>query len=389
MKPINFKIFACGATYVSSSNLQAIFTTKIKLNFKNRASYAIIISYIGLCHSCKILHEPSLRIADCFGCSKVLKNAESVVTKNMSNKILIEAWSYGTTFRKTCLEFVEKSNNFDTNQLLNDIGKLSLDDLNELIKCVKSFGAEDLVKLQLKWIIDQTDFHDYGKMISKLDFTKINEKDRFNFYFRIINKLDRVMSKTELNECRDHIFKSVDFSAHSFKLTRIKEQRFHFEYDYAEEELRTISLNDHDYPERHTLKGHKDSRIYSQKIPSTVETASLKFKITYDGGLGIGIANIDKPETIWKGFLWDPNEAEVYIDGNYEFDEDDHKYGEQYDKMTNEVIEIRFHQAKKELEFFINNKSQGIPKPFTNLPDAEYEFTVYNDSGSDVMVEVL
>ena len=97
------------------------------------------------------------QIAQCFGCIEISKEVKDFVNSNMTNEILIDAWTHGEIFQKECLEFIENSSDFDPNYLFKEVKKLVLDDFVNLMNLIRGFESCDLVKLYLKWISGQND----------------------------------------------------------------------------------------------------------------------------------------------------------------------------------------------------------------------------------------
>jgi len=128
-------------------------------------------------------------------CGKLENHAQEYVAKNVENDNLVDTWYRDDSFQEACIDFV-KSEEFDSENLLENVGKLPLEKFTEfLTKASEPLTSSVLIGLKRNWLKANPNKDNYENMIFKVDFSGISDQDKFDFYEELMDDMDGELVK--------------------------------------------------------------------------------------------------------------------------------------------------------------------------------------------------
>jgi len=128
-------------------------------------------------------------------CGKLENHAQEYVAKNVENDNLVDTWYRDDSFQEACIDFV-KSEEFDSENLLENVGKLPLEKFTEfLTKASEPLTSSVLIGLKRNWLKANPNKDNYENMIFKVDFSGISDQDKFDFYEEVMDDMDGELVK--------------------------------------------------------------------------------------------------------------------------------------------------------------------------------------------------
>jgi len=128
-------------------------------------------------------------------CGKLENHAQEYVAKNVENDNLVDTWYRDDLFQEACIDFV-KSEDFDSEKLLENVGKLPLVKFTEFLsKASEPLTSSVLIGLKRNWLKANPNKENYENMIFKVDFSGISDQDKFDFYEEVMDDMDGELVK--------------------------------------------------------------------------------------------------------------------------------------------------------------------------------------------------
>jgi len=349
-------------------------------------------------------------LSDLLGCSQFFEYGKAWVCENMKSEIVVDAWNCGGWFDESCLDFLKLSSEFDMDQLYNQISKLDvvkftkfMDSLGDL----KRIDAKMWSYLILEWISEQQEnVENHMNLILRTSSNLIAEKHKLRYFLKIYNKLGNESLKMR---CKEHFFNDVDMAIEKPQLSQhyLRYQLFKQIYIYQRDGTETppdycvpgycveedCSRNWSEGCTSFENKTFQNVCLFSEAIDTQIPVLSWKLKIyyvrDYDSSCGdliemIGLT-LHGSSAISKnngpGYYWHVRDSVLLTEESEEsasHQKSDEKiepsipYGSKLNE--HDIVEMRYHQHKGELEFLVNEVSQGIA--FTKITEQSYMFAV-------------
>jgi len=356
-------------------------------------------------------------LSDLWGCSQIFEYGKAWVRENMKSEIVVDAWNCGGWFDESCLEFLKLSSEVDMDQLYNQISKL---DFVKFTKFMNSLGdlkridAKMLSYLNLEWISEQQqNVENHMNLILRTSLNLIAEKHKFRYFSKIYDKLENESLKMR---CKEHFFNDIDMAIEKPQLSQhdlTRYQLFKQVYTYHRERTDTWlchhprSKIDPDYCVEEGCSGNwfedgctsfenkslQNVCLFSEAIDTRIPVLSWKLKMYYGSGYDdnngdliemIGL-QLHGSSAILKnngpGYYWHVGDSILLTEESEEsasHEKSDEKieptipYGSKLNE--HDIVEMKFYQHKGELEFLVNEVSQGIA--FTKITEQSYMFAV-------------
>jgi len=351
-------------------------------------------------------------------CGKLENHAQEYVAKNVENDNLVDTWYRDDSFQEACIDFV-KSEEFDSEKLLENVGKLPLEKFTEFLnKASEPLTSSVLIGLKRNWLKANPNRESYENMIFKVDFSGISDKDKFKFYLEVIKDMDGDLVKRvsehmfpsgskDLNPDGEMITLIKCFEPTDEKLDQIlndaevvntkikasvKELKKQREMDRQLKNEQTGQYNTFVegtciFDDRTAQSSQNFSNsvraVFSKPVDLSVDMMTWKVRmdaLNYHDGYTCKYFGVVKEDadgrTHGQGYMWAHNYSghREQIIANKCIDNGGFADFGNRTLMEGDVLEIKLDQLNHRLEYFINGESQGIA--FDNLPVQKYKLGI-------------